>query len=241
VSLPVEGQPATPFAEAYQAAGRPRIVIFLNRRLSDAVTEWTSSERIAWDVERRSRYREDDISGDESGSRRTTVAKESRTGGQESGAPLDSSWEWVLEEAFLVPFLDAGVTLADRALIVRAEAASADAGERPDALKVEFKALEGKADILIELVARSSRTSAWGYQFKATAKSIRGGDLLAIATIAKPEDAGPGAPATKVITTPDGYRVVPVEIPPPQLVGEFLAKQMMRQLALALRSRPASP
>ncbi len=177
------------FRGAYASRGKPRLAVFLNRSLSDEVREWKTESR-------------DVISGDgsittstvtEHGTERDTITGdislyEQKHIEDKARAGVAEGYLWSFEDGFVQPFLRAGTRLVDRATIMRL--AAAESGKQGDAYdlmavkKIEMDALLGKADILVELLITRHPSSPYGYEFKASAKDIRTGTLIANATSA---------------------------------------------------------
>jgi len=93
---------------------------------------------------------------------------------------------WAFEDGFLQPLTDANVKIVDRATIMRLVAA--DEQDKGGALaplavkQIEVDALRGYADIFIELLITASPKAQYGYAFKATAKDVKTGTLIANVT-----------------------------------------------------------
>ncbi len=170
------------FDDAYAHEKRPRLAVYLNRALSDDVGEWHSDARIvvgshASTIEKKGgkvvESEESDVE---------VVAAVQRRAPQDSRANPEETWMWEFEDGFTRPLLTGRARLVDRTLMLRLASAKAS-DQRPDKVpsvqRIEMDALKTHADVLVELlVARSSR-AAYGYEFRATAKEVHTGILLA--------------------------------------------------------------
>lgn len=226
----------TRFRAAYGAKKNPRIAVLLNRQLSDEVREWVTDSRLV-------------LAGGYSETK--TVAGEKTeqteaTGGisgysqqqAESGArpSPNERWMWAFEDGFIQPFLQSGAKMVDRATIVRLAAASS--GQQGSAYapisvkKVEMNALKGYADIFVEILVSRSPSSLYGYEFKASAKEVNTGIIIANVTSLRwrPED----RKQREVYATSQGYEVVDsVKIPPVEDIASDLSLDFMNALTRA--------
>ncbi len=180
-------QTAQDFQSEYKRQGAPKVAIFLNRQLSAEVRQWRTSERTV-------------ISGkggeigDTTQNAFTTTS--SKTKGEISAydqkyieevnrrAPSES-YLWAYEDGFMQQLLQSGVYLLDRATIMRLNAVNNGQGSAYDPLsvkKVEINSLTDNADIFVELLISKSSSTPFGYEFKAVAKEVKTGRILANTT-----------------------------------------------------------
>ena len=175
------------FKGAYAKEGSPKIVILFNRELSDEVREWRTDYRAV-------------VSGGDRIVEETTTkdtTKTTRTVGPSSAyvqAHIDTQgrvtpredWMWQFQESFIGEFLAAKANMVDLATILRLTAAkSGKQGDPHDLLAVkaiEMKALLDKADIMMETLVRRNNASPIGYEFRATVKKVKTGQILANVT-----------------------------------------------------------
>ena len=120
----------------------------------------------------------------------------------------------------------------DRASIMRLNALYNGQGSESKPLsvkKVEMESLLDKADILIELLISNDSTNPYGYEFKAVAKEIQSGRILANSTSLNWDW---GSTKSKVATTgTNGYDLKDVVVVPPVTeVSADLAVSMMKDL-----------
>jgi len=175
--MPAVAQVGPDFPAAYRAAGRPRIVVFWNRQLSDnAASEYDvvtrgSSEHSGAAVAGRNwagAHNSSDVTV-ATGVHRSQEGKRDSTLGERS--------DWKVETVFTSDLVHAGVALVDRDTIVRVtgrDIADLFANQQAN----EIKALLGHADIILEVLQTSGR-GPLGTAFKVSAKDIRTGRILA--------------------------------------------------------------
>lgn len=226
----------TRFKTAYGAKKNPKIAVLLNRQLSDEVREWVTDSQLVLAggyTETRTvdgkQTEQRDVTGGISGYSQQRA---------DSGARLnpDERWMWAFEDGFIQPFLQSGAKMVDRATIVRLAAASS--GQQGSAYapisvkKVEMDALKGYADIFVEILISRSPSSLYGYEFKASAKEVKTGIIIANVTSLRwrPEDRR----QREVYATSEGYEVVDsVKIPPVEDIASDLSLDLMNALARA--------
>lgn len=196
------------FANAYRAAGAPRIAVYFNRSLSAEVREWVPGYQQLTVSSNHSAS----VSGpglqtaDANYSSERTATLTSRHYTDTSGNRVDPSeaWKWQFEDAVTSVFLEADANIVDRALIFRQSAGNKPNTQGPDGtISVslnEMSALNAYADILVEVqVTRSA--SALGYDFRAVGKHIGTGQIIATARLD-----GEGSEREKrFVATANGY------------------------------------
>ncbi len=194
------------FMDAYQNKGRPRIAILLNRELSDEVREWGSSRDIVKAEQKnaftnRDKDDDEDDDDDDDDGKKKKKSKKSKKESYTTKLTIDRDpardlkqhdtpsphWGWGFESGLMEPFLTAGARLVDRNTIVRLTAAKTEhkgnlfSVKGPSEPKIEMDALQGHADVFIEvLVVRSGLPM--GYEFKAMAKEVKTGNIIAHVT-----------------------------------------------------------
>ncbi|MBF0530212.1 MAG: hypothetical protein HQK55_13260 [Deltaproteobacteria bacterium] len=228
------------FRQAYVSAGRPRLAVYLNRQLSDDVEEWDTSDR---QVTSQKSVTSGQAPGkptsgtDQAGttSETTTYTQTYKGLGSHRAGP-DEAWIWGFEDGFLEPFLAAGAQVVDRTVMLRQAAAqsSSSGGAGPVSVKtMEMEALRNKADLFVELLVTRSPDSAYGYEFKASAKDINTGLLKAnVSSLRWPAQS---ATTQVAVPGPKGYDFVEkkANLPPVPQVASWLAADMMRGLMSA--------
>jgi hypothetical protein len=140
--------------------------------------------------------------------------------------------EWEFEAGFLDPLLKAGVHVVDRATVLRITAAKVaiETVDR-DRQTIEVEALQGLADLLIE-VAMEPRAPAGGeFDAKAVVKDVNTGRILVY--VSSPRMGSETQPHRQYIATPRGFEPQDMAPPPPPIrdVGFQLATIMMIVLA----------
>lgn len=229
------GQGSTRFAESYKAAGKPRIAILFNRQLSDEVREWRTEGRVVAIGEGSVTHTRDGVFGRESETVKGPVAVAVQTQMEENGQRVGPGerYTWGFEDGFMQPFLRAGAVLVDRATIMRLASRDISQGSKADPIgvkKVEMDALVNNADVFIEILISRSPSALYGYEFKATAKEIRSGRILASSTSLNWDRTA--MRPKKVITTDKGYQIVDDNaFPAVQKLSGDLALDLMNSLA----------
>ncbi len=160
------------FARAYVAAGKPRLVVYLNRELSDEVREWVTDTR------------ELSVIGSPSAGKAFIQQGLSATqvrDHNDTDASPDTDWQWQFEEAVLEPLLNHGVRIVDRTLINRTVAAKLDQSDstKPLALKqIEMNALSQFADLLVEIRINRKPRPGSGYRLHTKVVNIKNGAVI---------------------------------------------------------------
>lgn len=230
------------FRHAYERAGRPRIAVFWNRDLDDRLT--TGYDRVLEATQSSSHvatvaaspYGDAAIAGGQASAVTTLRAGERATDARGPRALLAERTDWPVVAGFNTTLQSVGVRLVDRALAMRALAAAADAAERRDVQTVELKALQDKAELMVEVLQTPDAGAPLGVMFRIDVISVTSGEILAsIATDGQPEAAAPG----RFVAGADGFvREAPRE-PSAAEIGQVLAQATMA--ALAGRLPVASP
>ena len=176
------------------------------------------------------------ISGKERKSTETkeavTVNIEERAGSDAKASKPEDRWMWAFEDGFLQPFLQAKAKVVDRATIIRLTAAESDKGATLQpivAKQTETDALKGYADILVEILITRSPSSLYGYEFKASAKDLKTGSIIANVTSLrwKAKD----HPGRVVVASSEGYKVTnEVKLPAVADVASGLTTDLMNAL-----------
>jgi hypothetical protein len=230
LSPPAQNQGAFPtatedrFRAAYRRRGSPRIAIFWNRSLTDQV----DADHIDVESERGLAA----VVGDTPPtmgigvvSARDRMTAKAQIGSGAHVRVLKEPDAWRVEQGFESQLQKAGARLVDRNAIVRL--AGTAAGAAPDIQRVEVSALKGYADILVEILAARDSGSSSGYLFRATAKDVRDGRILADVT----SDGLEKPAATEWVATARGFekREHPTETPS----GAPIARLLMDRLSSA--------
>ena len=170
-------QPATvaSFAQAYAGRGKPKLALYWNRQLTEALSDWYSDVRMVNRTENNSSMSgEFNLNSQSSG--QNSVAMERRV--QDSRrVNFDESKEWEFQDAFLAPFLEAGATIVDRAAMIRLTGADMPStSERT----VEVRALQGKADYLLEILVSPNWKASTGYELRTRILDVKTGAIVAM-------------------------------------------------------------
>lgn len=176
------------FGEAWRAAGKPRLAVFFERAFDDRLSDFAADSRLV--VGRESRSGDGDAAGE------TTVRVETAAAPARLSAFSEID-RLRFETGFSRPFLEAGVTLVDRAAAMRllhAERAPESASRRVDDRQwIETEALRAYADMILQISA-VSLTGVAGVAFRVAAVDLRTGetraDLFVDDAGAAPDDKG---------------------------------------------------
>lgn len=163
------------FASSYAAHGKPRLALYWNRQLSEALSEWYSDTRVVSSANSNSSM-SGEFNLNQSGSSQESLEIQRRV--QDRRRPTTSeSFEWEFQDAFLAPFLEAGATIIDRAAMVRFTGADMQGSTENT---VEVRALQGKADYLMEILVASNWRSSTGYELRTRIIDIKTGAIVAM-------------------------------------------------------------
>lgn len=235
------------FANAYAAAGRPRIAVYWNRQLSDDVaTQYEDYERRTKTREHSSSSQSDSTEVDhgrashDAGDSMSREVYEKTRGTRRLPAggarkDVEESTAWRLESAFYQPWLGAGAHLVDRALTMRTLNGGQTLGSTPDIQSVEVGALLGKADYLMEILVTDDEQSPIGARFRVTVKDVHTGQIVGLSsTRAMP----PVSSDTRWVATAGGFeKRTTTEQAALEDFGRQLAHESMMQLVRAWGAR----
>lgn len=207
------------FTRAYLKESSPRIAVWFNRELSDRVEEWVTPVRA-----------KGALINNKGEVQQLEASVQFRDGNDTAREAGNEDWAWAFEDGFDRPFLDQGVKLVDRAMILRIVAA-AD-GSDPDKAKalkkIEVDALRGHADLMIELLIKRAPRSKSGYNYRAKVVNVNSGRVLALVNA---PDLEANVSKTGFEATDKGYeRKQPGTAPAVQDVAGQLADEVMRRL-----------
>ncbi len=263
------------FRAIYLEKGKPRLVVYLNKELSDEVREWIAEERLnieshsefnesenqqtsmnstkksetkdpeqtkaegtqelqtkskktnIWQKEEKSKNKTNELDSN------ITISKDRNSAIKTERENPDEKWMWAFEEGFIQTFLDNGVHIVDRATILRLSASDSKYNltnkSNLEIKQNEIDALKNYSDILVELLITIDDSSHHGYAFKATAKDVNSGFILAYTTI-KESDISLYT-EREVVANEKGYRVeYNNQFPSIPEVSQQLAMEIMRAL-----------
>lgn len=163
------------FAQAYAKAGRPKLALYWNRQLSEALSDWYSDVRVVNRSDSNSTM-SGEFNLNQSGSTQNTMEIQRRTQDPRRGMTSES-FEWEFQDAFLAPFLEAGAIVVDRGAMMRFTGADMPtAGEKT----IEVRGLQGKADYLLEILVSPNWKSTTGYELRARILDIKTGAIVAM-------------------------------------------------------------
>ncbi|HWV60565.1 MAG TPA: hypothetical protein VN034_07925 [Sphingopyxis sp.] len=237
VAAPVIGtDPLSPaaFHDAYSRAGRPRLVIFWNRELTDQLA--TQSDRIVQVERSMSAASAAGISADGRRAGRTDRSDSVETlrvgtrevDGERPIAALTNSTDWAVMSGFNSRLQSAGVLLVDRAVALRALAAASTAEDRQDRQTIETKALADKAEIILTVMQTPQSGTPLGAAFLVEAKRVNSGEILAtVSDTGEPPPAKPG----RFVAGANGFVREAPRAPTAEEIGRELADRLMARLA----------
>lgn len=176
---------AEAFRAAYRKAGSPRMVVYWNRDLSDAVTTQYDHVQQATHVAGAAAVAQ--LSNDgrtltqDAGVASVTTLRSGERRIDDNGARqlLPENSDWPLMTAFNARLQGAGAQLVDRTVALRAHAADQSDEQRKDTQTLELKALQGKADVLVEVLQTHDASAPFGVMFRVEVKRVATGELLA--------------------------------------------------------------
>jgi len=221
---------ASAFRTAYQRHKSPRMVIFWNRQLTDSLsTSYEEWARVSLN-DNRSADMTTYYDGAEANSSREVTAemRSGRTASTADGQRMSGLAEradWRAAQGFNRTMLAGGARLIDRNLIMRSTALRS--ADKSDAQSVEMSALEGKADLLVEVLQTPDPGAPSGYSFRVDVKDIRSGALIAnVVTQGMPVPTGPG----RFVATGAGYQRERPAPPTVDRVGARVAAEVMQAM-----------
>lgn len=239
------------FAQAYRKAGFPKIVLLWNRSISDQNQLATMEKKVTRESGTSGRNRSEKSTSDGAGA--LTLADEdsrfdrTKTQTRMNVAIAEPSRRIGLEErhavmverAFVAEMNRAGVSFVDRALAMRATAATKHRAGGDQQL-IETDAIYGFAELLMEVVWIEDKDAPAGYAFDVRTKNLKTGQevgsLYSRGIGWRPPRGDGGWVAGK-----DGfeYRPAPaVAAPGLGEVGTAVSHDVMRTLASVLASMP---
>lgn len=242
------------FKEVYERLGKPRVVIYWNKILSDDIAQRQERVLDVQDINRTTNNNSrQSTSGDVAGMTvnqgDNQVARQQRTvettytidNGKKT-KQIDERIDAAVQSQFNSHLQTAGMRIVDRTMILR-NAHLNDSKERnpqktPDVLATEGKALHGFADILLEMELIPDAKSPFGLGFKVVGRRIADGtQVVNLYTIAVPQKVVP-LPVTKYVATSKGYEKVTISSPPPavtlpEVIAQLSAETLMQFSYLA--------
>jgi hypothetical protein len=190
------------FSAAYARAGRPRIVVFWNRELTDDVASGTeevttlssdsSGQASAWRQER-ARRRGLDIDAEARADQHLDAELRTRTRRIDTGrrtTPHGEGADFDIERGFTDALAQAGARLMDRTALIRSGALG---GDTANTQAIETRALLNRADWTLEVVAMGDG------RWRIVARDVANGRIVAHA-------ASTGQPPTRVMPWIAGER-----------------------------------
>jgi hypothetical protein len=241
------------FQLAYGKNGRPRIVVYWNRVLSDDIEQRKeSSLKLRESVHARGVASSESTEGyvggmtvdeaHQSARREVELVGTTRTidKGQRE-AFVNKRQDWAIQSAVLTNLRKAGAKLVDRTMILRnahldklATNKDASGEEVTDVLRTEGKALRGYADILLDVEMVTDAQSPLGIGFKMTARHIDNGqDVVTYYTQAIPPKQ---KTTSRYVATDRGYQKEESKeiIPTTAQVIDQLSTEILQQFAQGL-------
>jgi hypothetical protein len=190
------------FSAAYTRAGRPRIVVFWNRELTDDVASGTeevttlsadsNGQASVWQKER-PRRRGVDIDAEARADQHLDAELRTRTQRIDAGrrtTPHGEAADFDIERGFTDALAKAGAQLLDRTALLRSGALDSGTG---NAQAIETRALLNRADWTLEVVAMGNG------RWRIVARDVANGRIVA-------QTASTGQPPTRVMPWIAGER-----------------------------------
>ena len=183
------GQTIASFRSAYQTAGLPRIALFWNVALTDQLADdKIERTRITRNASGSNSSLDKTTRGDAGSARlresdgrqmsEVTIDRSTVTSSNANrGTPLPERDSFRLENAFMKTMREGAVQFIDRAAIMRTTAANAGGGG--DSRTVEIKALQGKAELMLEILLTRDQEAPMGWGFRGIFRDIESGRTLA--------------------------------------------------------------
>jgi hypothetical protein len=222
------------FRTAYASQGEPRILVFLNRELSNEVREWSRQAQIKLQISKTAEKISNRTDATKSDKQTTAILRTEQPMESEGERVYPGEkWMWALEAGFVQSFLLSKANLVDYATIVRLEAqVDPGKGDPENFKKLEIMAMKKYAEIYIEILISEDEASPVGYIFKSIAKEVASGKILALVTLMNWKDLY--AHITRVPTyDSQGYSLSVDQFPSVSQVAEYLAIQTMAKLTQA--------
>lgn len=185
------------FADSYRRNGKPRLALYWNRQLSEALSDWYSDVRVLNGSQSNSAM-SGDFTLNQSGNSQNTMELQRRVQDPRRGM-LSESFEWEFQEAFLAPFLEAGATIVDRGAMMRFTAADTPAASDKT---VEVRGLQGKADYLLEILVAPNWKSSTGYELRTRILDVKTGAIVAMVNSKSLKEWNP---EKRVVATDKGF------------------------------------
>lgn len=227
------------FRAAYAKAGSPRITVYWNRQLTDSLS--TSYDQVQQAAVQTSAARVTQVSpaGDAIASAQQSTAVATLREGEralpDSGAQrslLSEGSEWPIASAFNTRLQRAGVRLIDRSMALRAQAAGESAEQRRDVQAMEIKSLQGKSELLAEVLQTADARAEFGVIFRVDIKDVKTGELLAsVVSEGKPPAKGPG----RFVAGRQGFERQAAAEPTLTDIGNVVADATLQALAARWR------
>ncbi len=173
------------FRAAYRKAGSPRMVVYWNRDLGDALTTQYDQVQQATHVAQGAAVTQLSDDGrtltQGAGVASVTTLRSGERSAQDNGSRqlLPETSDWPLMTAFNSRLQGAGAKLVDRTVTMRSRAAAESAEQRKDIQTIELKALHDKADLLVEVLQTHDASAPFGVMFRVEVKRLATGELLA--------------------------------------------------------------
>jgi hypothetical protein len=200
------------FRPPYTAQKSPRIAVYWNRALTDRLSQWVADRRIVATGQLALMGERQAPTGDTTarlaGSGERTLAEQRLQRDPRRPAPTEL-WGFEFENGFLDPLLRAGANVVDRATILRLTAAKTTGTGvgtvgMPDEQTLEIRALQGYADLLVEILVSPAPQAPGGYVINAQVKNVTNGMIMAHVNST---GLAPAAPAREYVATSRGFEM----------------------------------
>ena len=178
------------FSRRYNAAGRPRAVLFWSREVDDEMGVEFETTRLSRDGSRRTEQSMIETTAGPAGTAQLSDSEISETRDREatrntrridSGArdhSLGERNDWVLESSFTTTLQQAGLRLIDRSIAMRAMQAKGNVSSPNDQQLIEARALADAADWVIEVKLTPDPNAALAWAFRIDVTDTHSGEIL---------------------------------------------------------------
>jgi hypothetical protein len=236
------------FRKRYEAAGRPRFMLFWNVELSDrAHADVVRKDRETFTGSSTRNDLKQDTSGDAGSSTLTETSTQRRSqrerevsmeerAGAARATTLSARNAAQFERAFETQMRNGGAQLVDRAMALRASSLDKD-NATADSKVLESAAMRSKADFLLQVLFVTDESAPIGYGFDISVRDVTsGGRLVSFYTRAVPP---PPPVRTGYVATERGFelRSAPLAGTSLEDVAVQLAREVMNELGPTLTAR----
>lgn len=236
------------FEAAYSAKGRPRVMLFWNRSISDQLEVKILKEktRRKEGVKNKSSESQKDDSGGEVGVTdarysEVEVEKTNETvvdAGRREG-PAEA-FTWALEDAVLRALTVLKVNVVDRSAAMRFSSSERDPARSTDAIRTETQAMLDRADVMLEILSTKDASAPSGLLYRILVKEVHTARVLAtrVTDARPPPMKTSGTPRSSIRIGRNGLERAVAEEPSATVaqVARELTRQVLATLAIGIEN-----